>query len=163
MEIAAPPPAARDRTFKLEPPAQDRQAEPQASGTTSPQEEVQTAVAPAAEASLSSEPEDRTFKLAPAEASPPKEVETADTRPASAATIDQPYIQMGLFSVAENATKLVARLKSRGIPAITKTTVSGGTTYSRVLAGPFTDAAARDEAQKVIRAMGLRDAVPVKG
>lgn len=162
-EMAAAPSAAEDRTFKLEPPANDRQDKSPATGITTPPEEAQTAEAPAGEEAPSPQPKDRTFKLAPAEASPPKDVETADTRSAAADPLNLPYVQAGLFGVAENATKLVARLKARGMPAITRKIVSGDITYTRVLAGPFDDAAARDAAQKVIRGMGLRDAVPVKG
>ena len=61
-----------------------------------------------------------------------------------------------------NATKLIARLKKQGIPATARTFQSNGKQLSRVIAGPFNDRAARDKAQRVIRGMGLKDAVPVR-
>lgn len=71
-----------------------------------------------------------------------------------------PFVQAGIFGVPGNATKLVARLEKRGIPALTRKTRNGKLT--RVLAGPFMSSSERSTAQRAIRRMGLRDAVPVR-
>ena len=77
-------------------------------------------------------------------------------------TLTKAYVQAGFFSVKSNATKLVAKLKSKGIPAFTKPMTAGGKDFSRVLAGPFADSSSLEKAQRRIHAMGLSDAMPVK-
>ncbi len=104
--------------------------------------------------------EDKTFKLVPGEKTAVRS--TPSRTGASAGKLRLPYVQAGLFGVAENATKLVARLKARGIPATAKSLVANGKTFSRVIAGPFNDSTTRDKARSVIRSMGMRDARPVR-
>lgn len=77
--------------------------------------------------------------------------------------LEQPYVQVGLFGIPENAEKLVDELKTRGIPAVVRPFEAGGKAFSRVLVGPFGDEVARDRVQKMVRDLGLTDAMPVKG
>lgn len=79
-----------------------------------------------------------------------------------ASTLSRPFVQAGVFGVAANAADLVRKLKGTGMPALGKTVKSGDRTLTRVLAGPFASTSERDQAQAVIRKMGLRDAAPVK-
>ena len=102
----------------------------------------------------------------PAVAAPAEEkIEIAradDAASAPSSTLAKPFIQAGIFGVANNATKLVARFKSAGIPAQGKSFKSNGKTLTRVVAGPFQSVSDRDKAQREIRQMGLTDAVPVR-
>ena len=84
--------------------------------------------------------------------------EPEPARPATS-TLKKPYVQAGVFGVASNAHNLVARLKQKGIPALTR---KAGGKLTRVLAGPFQTTADRTAALIAIRNLGLRDAVPVK-
>ena len=78
---------------------------------------------------------------------------------AKTSTLSKPYVQAGVFGVRSNADNLVARLKKKGIPALTR---KAGGKLTRVLAGPFQNKADRTAALIAIRNLGLRDAVPVK-
>ena len=105
-------------------------------------------------------------KKAEPAATKPKPVAAADPKPAkpkpaAASKLRQPFIQAGVFGVADNARRLVNRLKKRGIPAVGKP-VRGNKKLTRVLAGPFASTAQRNRAQATIRKMGMSDAVPVR-
>ena len=67
-----------------------------------------------------------------------------------------------MFGVRANATKLMKRIRDKGIPVVGRKVNSGGRQLTRVLAGPFQSSAERSAAQQVIRKMGLRDAAPVR-
>lgn len=84
--------------------------------------------------------------------------ETTNRRPVSAR-----FVQAGTFSVADNADKLVARLRDKGLPARAIAETVSGKPVKRVVVGPFDTKSDRDRALRVIRQMGLRDAVPVRG
>ncbi len=102
----------------------------------------------------------------PADPAPQAQPETqpqAQTQTASnASPLRLPFVQAGVFGVASNATKLVNRLKAKGIPAQGRKIRSGGRTLTKVLAGPFQTTAERSAAQRTIRQMGMKDAVPVR-
>ncbi len=83
----------------------------------------------------------------------------ASTRPPS--SLDQPYVQAGIFSVPENAARLIGRLRAAGVPAVGRPAQLATGPATRVLAGPFAAAVERDSARRRIQDMGLRDAVPV--
>ena len=87
---------------------------------------------------------------------------TADRPAASPTALDKPFVQAGIFGVPANAEKLLARLRADGIAAEGKVLARGGRQLTRVVAGPFGTRTERDEAQRRIRAMGLKDAVPVR-
>lgn len=107
---------------------------------------------------------DRVFKLEDPPKDPdPKPVQQAKAPEAKKASpLRQPYVQAGVFGVASNADKLVKRLKRKGYPAKGVKVKSGGRTLTRVLAGPFQSTAERNRAQREIRKMGMKDAVPVR-
>ena len=92
----------------------------------------------------------------PAEPAPP------DAAAPGESPLDMPYVQAGLFGVPGNAERLLERLRDADLPAVGKPLRSRGRSYTRVLAGPFMTTGERDEAQRMIRQMGLTDAIPVR-
>ncbi len=82
---------------------------------------------------------------------------------AGAITDGMPYIQAGIFSDPENATRLVAELRGRGLPAEALALPAGQRGLTRVVVGPFGSVAARNAALATVREIGPSDAIPVKG
>lgn len=91
-----------------------------------------------------------------AEAAP--EAAAAPTRPERKSKLSQPYIQIGFYSIEENADRAGAQLRRAGIvPTIRKQTTSGKT-FWRVLVGPAATSAERAELLGTIKARGYKDA-----
>ncbi|MEM7056539.1 MAG: SPOR domain-containing protein [Pseudomonadota bacterium] len=108
---------------------------------------------------------DRVFKFE----DPPKEEPEAKQEqvakapaPQEASPLRRPFLAAGVFGVRSNATNLIARLKSKGIPAKSNKVNSGGKTLTRVVAGPFQNTNERNRARRELRKLGVRDAVPVR-
>ncbi|AKO96701.1 MULTISPECIES: SPOR domain-containing protein [Marinovum] len=94
--------------------------------------------------------------IAAAPATPPR------PKPApQAASLDKPYIQLGIFSIEKNAENTAAAMKSRGLNAIIKKQSSQGKTFWRVLVGPAASAAERAAALGTIKSAGFTDAYAV--
>ena len=73
-----------------------------------------------------------------------------------------PFIQAGIFGVKSNATNLIRRMEAKDLPAFGREIKSGGKSLTKVLAGPFQTSDERKAALRTIRAMGLKDAAPVR-
>ncbi len=122
---------------------------------------------PQQEGSLQAEPPASAAGAPPAaETEPPVGAALAAANPRPAAegsppSLDRPYIQAGIFSVPENATRLIGRIQAAGMPAVGRPAQLATGPATRVLAGPFPTAAERDAARRRIQAMGLGDAAPV--
>ena len=82
--------------------------------------------------------------------------------PAGDDALARPYVQAGIFAVSGNAARLIDRLRAAGLPAAGKPFAFRGRPATRVVAGPFRSAAARDAALAEIRRIGPDDALPVK-
>ena len=125
------------------------------------------------------EPEAETAETeATAESAAAPEVETAPLDPvasAAAAAIDEaertepqpapnssglknPYIQVGLFSVEENASSAAASLRQAGIVPQIRGQESGGKTFWRVFVGPMTSADDQAALLAQIKGLGYSDA-----
>lgn len=89
----------------------------------------------------------------------------AATAPAPAAQrpspLDKPYIQLGIFSVKQNAENTATAMRQRNLPVEVLTHESQGKTFYRVIAGPAMSAQERDTMIKVIKGAGFTDAYPV--
>lgn len=100
----------------------------------------------------------------PAPSSGPAEAAAKPARTASApkaeSRLSRPFVQAGIFGVAENADRLISRLKAANLPAVGKPITLNGRAMTRVLAGPFASSEQRDAALRTIRGMGLKDAAP---
>lgn len=72
-----------------------------------------------------------------------------------------PFIQAGVFGVAANAERLIARLQDAGYAAEGRP-LREGSRLTRVVAGPFDTRADLADALRKIRRLGPSDAIPVK-
>ncbi|MEM7497030.1 MAG: SPOR domain-containing protein [Pseudomonadota bacterium] len=90
-----------------------------------------------------------------------EESETVAVAAAPAAEpLARPFLQAGVFSVEQNARRVIATLRNEGHDGrISTVTLASGPAY-RVVAGPFETRAARRDGSRVLRRLGIRDAVP---
>lgn len=95
------------------------------------------------------EPETTVVAAAPA----PKPVATP-----AASRLKKPFIQIGLFSVEQNANNTGIALRQAGIMPTIQKNESRGKTYYRVTVGPTTNAAERTAVLKKIKGLGYTDA-----
>lgn len=95
---------------------------------------------------------------APAPAAAPAPVTTAAAGPAKpAAGSEKAMLQIGIFSVEENAKRAAKVLKGKGLASSVVKEESQGKALWRVLIGP-TDAAGRDAVLAKVKALGFADA-----
>jgi hypothetical protein len=120
-----------------------------------------TADAPAEEALASAE---TVASPAPVSAPAPAPVASAPLPKAAAkpvSALDKPYLQIGIFSVEQNAKNTAVAMRQSGIiPSVLKQT-SKGKTFWRVVVGPATTTAERAELLSKIKAAGFTDAYAV--
>ena len=146
-EVTAPKTEPASKTAELPAPTPTKKPEPNSDARSA------TAAVPAE----SDEPEKETQISAITPVKPAKTATAATTSP-----LKLPFIQAGIFGVEENATKLIRRIKGKDMPAVGRALRSKGKKLTRVLAGPFQTVAERNAALRKIRAMGLKDAAPVR-
>ncbi len=70
----------------------------------------------------------------------------------------KPFIQIGTFSSEQNAKDLVTILGNEGVLAQIRTDTSGERTLYRVVSGPATSRAERNERLRIIKSLGFTDA-----
>ncbi len=88
--------------------------------------------------------------------------EPAPTRPAPASSgLSKPFIQLGIFSVEQNANNTAEAMRVAGIVPTVKKSNSSGKTFWRVLVGPAQTSAERSALLKKIKASGFADAYAV--
>ncbi len=92
---------------------------------------------------------------APAESAPP-------ARPAPTSTLSKPFVQIGLFSVEDNANRNGTALRNAGIVPTIRKEESNGKTYWRVLAGPAPTSSERGAILAKVKKLGYADAYFVK-
>jgi rare lipoprotein A len=73
------------------------------------------------------------------------------------------YVQIGFFSVEENAKANVSQMKKNGIPSMIVKSEAKGKTFWRVLAGPATNAAEERQLLGMVKGQGFADAYLVSG
>jgi cell division septation protein DedD len=103
-----------------------------------------TAALDAADATASADP-------APAPAAPPR----------AASTLERPFIQIGIFSIEQNAINTAASMRTVGLVPTIKPGTSSGKQFWRVVVGPATSASERAQLLRTIRAQGFEDAYAV--
>ncbi len=100
---------------------------------------------------------------APAETqiqSEPKATEQSP-RPVADTAVELPFIQIGIFSVEENARNAGESLRAAGIVPTVHQQTSGDTSYWRVIVGPATSDADRDAVLEQVKGLGYTDAYAV--
>lgn len=78
-----------------------------------------------------------------------------------ASGIGKPYIQLGIFSVEQNAKNTAEAMRVAGMIPTVKKQTSSGKTFWRVLVGPAQTTAERSSLLKKIKASGFSDAYAV--
>ncbi|WP_252729562.1 SPOR domain-containing protein [Pacificibacter marinus] len=101
------------------------------------------AIAPAASSAPTAKP------VAPPKTTAPK---------AAAANLSKPFIQIGIFSVKDNADRTVAMLGSQGLVAIVKDGETSGKAFWRVVVGPASNANERKDLLAKVKSAGFTDA-----
>lgn len=101
-------------------------------------------------------------------AAAPDKVTRPATRPAaapepkpSASSLDKPFIQIGIFSVEQNANNTATAMRRNGMVPTVKKQTSQGKTFWRVIVGPATNKSERSTVLKKIKGVGFDDAYPV--
>ncbi len=74
---------------------------------------------------------------------------------------EKPYIQIGIFSVEQNARNTATAMRQNGMVPLVKKQSAKGKTFWRVLVGPATSKSERSVLLRKIREMGFEDAYPV--
>jgi cell division protein FtsN len=112
-------------------------------------------------------PKTRTETTATAQPPAPQPVATPAApapRPApapAASSLDNPYIQIGIFSVEANATRSASQLRAAGMTASVDAQNSGGKPFWRVVVGPAQTARERSTLLGKVREIGFTDAYAV--
>jgi cell division septation protein DedD len=78
-------------------------------------------------------------------------------------SLSKPYVQLGLFSVEQNAKNTAADMRKRGMVPTIKTQQFKGKTFYRVLVGPAQTKSEVSSLLKTIKAAGFADAYAVSG
>lgn len=101
-----------------------------------------------------------TTALAPA--APASAAAAAPAPAAGGAAPDRPFIQLGIFSVEENAQNLARQMSADGLAARVIRSQSQGRTFWRVVVGPAASTAERDRLLERVKAAGFADAYFVR-
>jgi len=138
---------------KVEEPAEA--AAPQPGPSVEPAPEVSaTPLPPAAAASTAA----TTAAAAPVAKPTPA---PAPKPPVQSTSLSKPFIQIGIFSIEENAERAAKQMRGAGLsPTIKKSTISGKT-FWRVVVGPAATSAERAKILSTIKAEGFTDAYAV--
>ena len=100
-----------------------------------------------------------------ASAAPEAAVEPAATSqvasPTPVSTLDKPFIQIGIFSVEQNADNTATAMRQAGMVPMVKEGTSQGKSFWRVIVGPASNKSERDILLKKIADSGFDDAYPV--
>lgn len=86
------------------------------------------------------------------------EAAPAAPAPSDAGAIAKPYIQLGIFSIEENATRTADQLRANGIVPTVLEQSSQGRTFWRVLVGPAATETERTDLMARVKAQGFADA-----
>ncbi|MDF3413073.1 SPOR domain-containing protein [Sulfitobacter sp. M57] len=93
---------------------------------------------------------------APTPSSPPK-----PTKPRAASSLNKPFVQLGIFSIEGNATRVAKQMRSAGMVPSVKQSEINGKPFWRVLVGPAMSKSELNNLIKAIKAEGFSDAYAV--
>lgn len=163
LGLLAGAPATLNVTALRREEAPDPAAEPVAVADPEAPEEVEVSaldpVAGAAAAIDSAEIADEAAR--PPEAAPEPAAAPAPQPAPRASSLEKPYIQIGIFSVEQNANNTATAMRQAGMVPTVKKQSSQGKTFWRVIVGPAADTSERSLLLKKIKGVGFDDAYPV--
>jgi cell division septation protein DedD len=91
----------------------------------------------------------------------PASVPAAPAPKPAASSLTRPYLQIGIFSVEENARNTATAMSQQGMVPTVRKQSSKGKTFWRVLIGPATTESERDALLDKVKATGFTDAYAV--
>lgn len=137
----------------------------EAATLAAPSEIEATALDPVAGAAAAIDAAEASARTAPAPqvtaaaAPPPSPASTP--APARVSGLDKPFIQIGIFSVEENARNTATAMRQAGMVPTVLEQNSQGKVFWRVIVGPATNASERSALLKKIQGIGFEDAYAV--
>lgn len=153
-DAEAPDPLAADTSAAL---AATAEPEPEAPARKGLFGWLRKKEAPAPEPAMVAAPE---VTAAPLDA-PEAPGAPAPQQVAAASSLEKPYIQLGIFSVQQNASNTAVAMRQRALSPEVVTHVSQGKTFYRVIVGPARSEAERATMLQVIQDAGFTDAYAV--
>ncbi|MBZ0128365.1 MAG: SPOR domain-containing protein, partial [Rhodobacteraceae bacterium] len=78
--------------------------------------------------------------------------------PGPGSALDKPFIQIGIFSVEENARNTAVSLRTQGVEPLIKEHETKGKKFWRVIVGPATSKGERAALLKKAQGLGFADA-----
>jgi cell division septation protein DedD len=114
-------------------------------------------VDPVAGAAAALDDVESTNEVQPATA-PPETTPKPRPKPSS---LEKPFIQIGIFSVEQNARNTATAMRQAGMVPVVKKQSSQGKTFWRVIVGPTGSKSERSILLKKIKGVGFDDAYPV--
>ncbi|MEO0774693.1 MAG: SPOR domain-containing protein [Pseudomonadota bacterium] len=144
--------ALRREEAPVETPAADPEAAPTENLTAASTVETQT-LDPVAGAAAAIEA---------AEATPaPSPASTPQPAPRATSSLSKPFIQIGIFSVEQNARNTATAMRQNGMVPTVLEQKSSGKRFWRVIVGPATSSSERATLLKQVKGMGFGDAYAV--
>ena len=81
--------------------------------------------------------------------------------PQSASTLEKPFLQIGIFSIEDNARRTADDMRSAGIVPMVLEQSSNGKTFWRVIVGPAQNRSEQRALLDTVRTKGFEDAYAV--
>ena len=91
----------------------------------------------------------------------PAAAPAAPTAPAQKSSLAKPYIQIGIFSIEDNANRTADQIRSQGMVPTVHAQTSNGKEFWRVVVGPARNASERSALLEQIKDTGFTDAYAV--
>lgn len=94
-------------------------------------------------------------------AAPTQPVAPKPAAPVQSSSLSKPFIQIGIFSVEENAERAAKQMRGAGLAPSVKQSQINGKTFWRVVVGPAATSAEQSKILSTIKAEGFTDAYAV--
>lgn len=85
----------------------------------------------------------------------------APAAPVATSDLAKPFIQVGIFSIKDNADRTANTLRDAGVTPTVKAQSSSGKDFWRVIVGPSQSSSERSTVLETIKSVGFTDAYPV--
>ncbi len=86
---------------------------------------------------------------------------TPAAAPAVTSSLEKPFIQVGIFSIKDNADRTANTLRDAGVTPTVLAQSSSGKEFWRVIVGPSQSSSERSTVLEAIKSVGFTDAYPV--